>query len=310
MRQIVVPVGVAGSGKTTLYKEKYSNFVRISADEIRKEINDDIKPNKETEQKVWNEVDRRLSRVMKEGKDIFFDNTNRSRRKRISLFKQAHAKQYEVKIIWFCLPFKKLIEQDRQRNSSVGIEIQFKQLCSIDVPIRGIDCDGLEIIKSDFERTNDIIEFASKFMSLNEGTEKRYVNEFYVPVNDLYHKESVFEHLQKAIELSENEQMKELARWHDIGKPFTKTFDPIKCRTHNYNHDVVSAYLFSAFHVMNDDFGKEQMKISQLIRWHMSPFNELLQKSKRLKEREHITSEMEKMLIEFNKIDIASATRM
>lgn len=313
MPTLYLPIGVAGSGKSTYYKHHYPNTVYISADKVRASINNNEMPQAETEDQVWRQVQKQYHDALIKQQNVYYDNTNRSRKYRVDVVSQAKAKGYQVIAIWFIMSFKTLVQRDNQRDRHVGKQVQWTQFCTIDPPIIGIDCDEIEPVFDDqyqFDKSMDPEEFACDFMALTPQINQRWHHQLNVPETDQFHTESMHEH-NLNVETMANEldhrdhQMIELAQWHDIGKVFTRTYDPMYARVHYYGHEILSSYLYAIHAMYLQQYNANAMQTSQLIRWHMQPFNGTF--SKKLIRREHLTDEMINKIKQFNQIDIANS---
>ena len=58
--EIIVPIGISGSGKTRLYNMRYSDLTLVSPDLIRKELTGSISDQRKNKE-VFEEVDRRVA---------------------------------------------------------------------------------------------------------------------------------------------------------------------------------------------------------------------------------------------------------
>lgn len=99
--EIIVPIGISGSGKTRLYKMRYSHLPLVSPDLIRKELTGSISDQRKNKE-VFLEVDRRIDELVKEGQSFFYDATNVN-----TDFRKAFVNKYkdtDVKIIYVILP--------------------------------------------------------------------------------------------------------------------------------------------------------------------------------------------------------------
>lgn len=99
--EIIVPIGISGSGKTRLYKMRYSHLPLVSPDLIRKELTGNISDQRKNKE-VFKEVDRRIDEYVKEGQSFFYDATNVN-----TDFRKAFVNKYigtDVKIVYVILP--------------------------------------------------------------------------------------------------------------------------------------------------------------------------------------------------------------
>ena len=130
--EIIVPIGISGSGKSRLYKMRYSDLTLVSPDLIRKELTGSISDQKKNRE-VFEEVDRRVADLVKEGKSFFYDATNVNpefRKKFVEQFRGT-----DVKITYVILPGDMnmsyiRIKQDLKNNverAKVPFEVLIRQ---------------------------------------------------------------------------------------------------------------------------------------------------------------------------------------
>ena len=75
MSNLVLPIGISGSGKSYIYNRDYKDYVQVSPDLIREELTGSISDqskNKEVFKLAFERVDEYLNK----GQDVFFDATN------------------------------------------------------------------------------------------------------------------------------------------------------------------------------------------------------------------------------------------
>ena len=108
--EIIVPIGISGSGKSRLYNMRYKDLYLLSPDLIRKELTGDISDQRKNKE-VFQEVDRRVSELVKEGRSFYYDATN------VNLeFRKKFVEQFrgtDVKIVYVVLPADVAISHNR-----------------------------------------------------------------------------------------------------------------------------------------------------------------------------------------------------
>ena len=130
--EIIVPIGISGSGKTRLYNMRYSDLTLVSPDLIRKELTGSISDQRKNRE-VFEEVDRRVADLVKKGESFFYDATNVN-----SEFRKKFVEQFrgtDVKITYVILPADMntsyvRIKQDLKNNvdrSRVPFEVLIRQ---------------------------------------------------------------------------------------------------------------------------------------------------------------------------------------
>lgn len=99
--EIIVPIGISGSGKSRLYNMRYSDLTLVSPDLIRKELTGSISDQRKNKE-VFEEVDRRVADLVERGESFFYDATNVN-----SEFRKKFVEQFrgtDVKITYIILP--------------------------------------------------------------------------------------------------------------------------------------------------------------------------------------------------------------
>jgi predicted kinase len=99
--EIIVPIGISGSGKTRLYNMRYNDLYLLSPDLIRKELTGDIS-NQTRNKDVFIEVDKRVDSLVKARKSFFYDATNVN-----TDFRKAFSDKFretDIKIVYVVLP--------------------------------------------------------------------------------------------------------------------------------------------------------------------------------------------------------------
>ncbi len=111
--KIVIPIGISGSGKTRLYRMRYSNFALVSPDNIRKELTGSISDQTKNRE-VFQRVDKLVEQLVKEGRDFFYDATNVN-----TDFRKAFVEKFrgtDVEIIYVILPADIAVSMKRIKN--------------------------------------------------------------------------------------------------------------------------------------------------------------------------------------------------
>ena len=130
--EIIIPIGISGSGKTRLYNMRYSDLTLVSPDLIRKELTGSISDQKKNKE-VFEEVDRRVEDLVKKGESFFYDATNVNPE-----FRKKFVEQFggtDVKVIYVVLPADMQvsymrIKEDLKNNvdrSKVPFEVLIRQ---------------------------------------------------------------------------------------------------------------------------------------------------------------------------------------
>ena len=101
MSNLVLPIGISGSGKSYIYNRDYKDYVQVSPDLIREELTGSISDqskNKEVFKLAFERVDEYLNK----GQDVFFDATNVNKTQRKN-FTDRYIDS-DVNVIYVVLP--------------------------------------------------------------------------------------------------------------------------------------------------------------------------------------------------------------
>jgi predicted kinase len=118
----ILPIGPAGCGKTTYYKQNYSNFTRISPDAIRFRIlnypDSGIDFDPLIEPYVWKLAYQEIDKCVADGLNFYLDCTNLTYEKRFMVY--AHLSlEYKIHLIVFDLPLDQIQKQNAERKRVV-----------------------------------------------------------------------------------------------------------------------------------------------------------------------------------------------
>lgn len=257
---LILLVGVPGSGKTT-YAKKYieakPNTLHLSSDTIRQELYGDesIQGNPA---EVFSLMQKRAVESLNEGHDVLYDATNVTRKDRASIIGICPKfTKIEAHIIW--APIETCIERDAARDRTVGKAVIDKMLKRFQAPYYDEGIDEIKIVKPD--RFNSIMYYEHTKEAMN------------IPHDNHHHTLNIQQHCREAfeeIECKTNNGSLLIAAWyHDIGKPYVKSFTDSKgnpCdEAHYYQHQCLGAWM---------SYGIDEINpySAWLISTHMDPF--------------------------------------
>lgn len=258
-------VGLSGSGKSTFaknYAEQDSGLEIFSSDKIRKELWGDESIQKNP-QKIFETLHKRLFKALKEGKDCIYDATGLKQKNRLHFLRLLEQQKIDCQKFCYVIatPFEICIERDSQRERTVGKDVIMKQMKSFEMPCGGEGWDWI------------ILSYYCGLFSI----EKYYQMEDQ-PHDTPYHKETIKQHfrLVEMRAMYKKMAIRIAARYHDLGKFFTKEFKGGVA--HYYSHENVSAYLLLTSKEFSDMLseGVNEKNIAlealYLIQCHMLPF--------------------------------------
>ena len=239
-------IGLPGSGKSTFARNRVKfyddcNKTRleiVSSDDIREELYGTRSCQKDPAI-IFEIVHERIINSLKQGWDVIFDATNITRKNRASLLKKIPA--YTEKFAQICwAPISTCIERDLKREFSVKADVIWKMAYKFQMPFYDEGFDHICIsYPEDFNYKTYIEEDILNPSNINMSHDSPY------------HSFSIWEHCKKAEEYAINNKFSSFvvnaAKYHDIGKFFTKSFinskGEVTDRAHFYNHENIGAWL-------------------------------------------------------------------
>ena len=258
---LILLVGICGSGKSTYakkYIEQHDNTVHLSSDSIREELWGNEATQGDNNE-VFSLMQSRAIEALNNGQDIVYDATNITRKDRsyiISLCPKFV--KIECHIVW--APIETCIERDAARERTVGKEVIDRMLKRFQAPYYDEGIDEIKVILPDdfylAEYRSDCIE-AMKISHDNP-----------------HHTLDIYDHCFTANSyvcdnFKGEVEMQLAAFYHDVGKPYVKSFTDSKgnkCETaHYYQHQCVGAWMIYGLLL-------EAINIAWLISTHMDPY--------------------------------------
>lgn len=255
MSTLYILIGLPGSGKSTwAEKERKNNQVIISSDTYRKLLFGD-----ETDQthnsEVFNKMRSDTYTYLKNGVDVIYDATNiciKDRRNIISAAKEVGSK---VVGVLFITPIPACKERNKNRSRTVPEHVYDKMLRRFQMPLLG---EGFDEISYEYAPNHLYIDCATLDYCM-EGFDQK----------NPHHTLTLKQHCDKCAELIVNDIIYKLvAKYHDIGKLFTQSFDENKI-AHYYGHENYGAY----YALFCDFGGIDSTVIAKFINYHMLMYN-------------------------------------
>lgn len=245
MAEVIMTVGLPGSGKTT-WASSQDGYEVFSSDEIRRELGD---VNDQTQnEKVFRILYERIKAALEEGKDCIYDATNltaKNRRAFLSYINGTHCKK-TARV--FVRSFDTIREQNENRDRTVPPDVIKKMLYRWQTPIVQEGFDNIEL---------DVVKCWADISDIKQ--------------DNPHHTLSLYDHMintKNALPEDVDVSLRNAAMVHDIGKYWTKTFIDSKgyptLEAHYYSHENVGAYML----LLSDG----DLYGSGLITWHMRPF--------------------------------------
>lgn len=261
----IMMVGLSGSGKSTLANRaalEYDAHI-ISSDAIRAEVfgdENDQHHNKE----VFDILHERVHESLKHGNSVIYDATNLNAKRRIAFLNQL--KQYKdlQKICWVvATPFEVCVENDSKRKRKVGRAVILKQMKQFQMPFLNEGWDWIEVKKIFLSESSHPIRIFRELENIEHDCAP-------------HHLETIGKHIAMVSEQAKDDdyRVKTAARYHDLGKYYTKGFYNAKGEpsevAHYYSHENVSAYIYLTSWAYN--YEEQHNDVIWLIQNHMRPY--------------------------------------
>lgn len=240
MQKVFVLVGAPATGKSIWAKNYINtrpNTLILSSDALRKEYygDENIQDNPSLIFKVLRE---RLEKLLKYDYNVIIDATNMNRKDRRAYISIAKKHKAEINAIVFATPYETCLRRNAMRERKVPEAAIKRMISRFEIPTRGEGFNTV-LIKSvnNFEFETD--EKETSFVFDNFGDQKNH-----------HHSLSLKEHCNKCErlvrEMGGNYSTRNAARFHDLGKIYTQTFDE-NGEAHYYQHANWGAYQALAY---------------------------------------------------------------
>lgn len=111
--EIVIPIGISGSGKSRLYNIQYQDYVKVCPDDIRKELTGNISDQSRNKE-VFELVQKRIDDCIANDRNVFYDATNintEHRKKFVNKYRGTN-----VRIVYVILPADVNVSNERIKN--------------------------------------------------------------------------------------------------------------------------------------------------------------------------------------------------
>lgn len=277
MTDAIILCGLPGSGKST-YAEKLKEkgYIVHSSDKIREELGDVNDQNKNVD--VFNILHKRIKEDLKNGKNVCYDATNLSRKRRIAFIRELKNIPCKKECVLIATPYEMCMAQNCKRERKVPFEVIYNMLKSFQIPsiYEGYDSVKIHYPKEEWKTYYGTVnEFVKSLMNFDQ--------------ENSHHNLTLGKHMSRAGLYTLYKEGKASNLYfasvsHDIGKPWTKSNvdrnGNIDTEYHYYSHHNVGSYisLFIDYSIYNHVPDKSY--IALLIEHHMKPYMEWKQSEK------------------------------
>lgn len=264
-------VGLPGSGKSTFATELSYNTGAIicSSDEMRITLcGDENSQNKNPD--VFTMLHKKIKELLKLGRNVIYDATNISSKRRSAFLKTIGHIDCVKKCIIIATPYEVCIRRNLKRQRRVPEAVIKRMYMNWNTPFVYEGWDNILFYYYDSEICNYLgspMECCQKLIDYQQ--------------NNSHHKLTLGEHMLKTWDIIANDEdlrtssierysVLNAALIHDIGKPFTKTYKNGRGEktsdAHYYQHHCVGAYDGLFVNCEN------KLYCSVLINLHMYPY--------------------------------------
>ena len=273
MPELILIIGLPGSGKSTWVKNKY-DYARLfqggvtilSSDQVRKELFGDENDQTHNEE-VFQYIKETTVNRLEKGQKVIIDATNISRKSRKSItdyVEQQLSGFYEygfIRFIVIATPYYKCLENNRKRSRQVPEHVIERMYKQFEFPTYLETVHQIDIV---YPFTID-----KEFYGIQHPYERLLDFSHDTP----YHQLSIGQHMEGTYEImkimSDDKVLLKAAELHDIGKPFCKQYIEEENRAQYLNHANVGSYE-AMFYAKCLKFNEEETyQLTNLIQFHM-----------------------------------------
>ena len=271
MSKFTMLVGIPASGKSSFAASE--DAVWLSSDNLREELLGD-RQDQTQHAFIFAEMLNRTRQYLKEGKEVIYDATNLSKKRRKNLLSQIKATEKEC-IVFVC-ELEEILQRDKQREFSVGEETILRMIKQFNCPSYDEGWDKISVLYTGTKEQKQLnlsncATYESYCQLLVELGEEQVVE---MDQQNSHHIYTLSRHQYKCYEAlsGENELVCIAGLFHDIGKPECKIQKDGYCR-YDY-HANVSAYkslsILRHFNLNN----QEMLHVANLIQLHMLHYSD------------------------------------
>lgn len=255
--RLTILIGLPASGKTTYTKNLYydEQTIVLSSDSIREELFG--YRNQEQNGLVFETMNKRCKKALKDGFHVVYDATNINRKRRKALINEMRKYCISVTSMCFVCDFNTILERNKCRNKEEQIpeEDLLKMLKNFQVPLFE---EGYDKIIFKNSGINNTIVNINRFFSGGEIKDICDLIKLIPPdlmdynQHNEHHNETLGNHIKTTIEecfINSGGQIDYdgiilmiSAFYHDIGKPYCREIKEDGNATYR-NHNLVSSYI-------------------------------------------------------------------
>jgi len=285
MNKVIFLVGLPGSGKSHYAEQlaKQERAIILSSDSIRHELFGGSSKQKKTAF-LFRKLYERLYKLVERGENVIVDATNIERDKRIKSLQKMRHFSVQKEAHFLNTPYEVCLERNETRKRTVPVHVLRNHHTDLEVPLLGEGFDVVRIIheSSPYNITKEELinvvkseaDYHTLFQTLCKIPAFKAIYRF--DQENPYHQFLLCEHTYMLYEYvneyyaEEDKLVMQLAvLCHDLGKPFTKKFKPLRNAYSYFRHENVSAQL--TYHLLTElGFSQDIIeKVVSFVQFHM-----------------------------------------
>lgn len=245
-QNLIVMVGVAGSGKSTYVATHYPDAHVYESDAYRVKLFGTLQAQTpEQHEQVFLAMHRDIRHDMThaDGVETFvYDATNLSRKRRTAVYNEF-TRFANVTIVFVYRTLAELLRANQERaiEKRVPAWKVREMYTKTQIPKLGVDADKIVVVADNdlfgtFDHNNaHLADFKRVRPDLWDELQLNYT-----PHDSSHHAETVDEHIDMAVDMAETDLFRDVALFHDLGKGLVKKPLPSGYASF-YNHQYVSA---------------------------------------------------------------------
>ena len=243
--KLIIMIGPPGTGKT-FYAEEYiknnPNTIHLNSDNIRAELWGDASIQGDNNE-VFSLMQSRAVEALNNGQSVCYDATNMTRKDRSYIINLCPKfAKIEAHVVWS--PVEVCVKRDVKRERTVGAEVIDKMIKRFQPPYYDEGIDEIQVIRP--KGFVDRMYADNCWHAMN------------IPHDNPHHIYKILRHCQEAYTYAYkhgfSKEVCKAAIWHDVGKPYCKTFvdknGAYSENAHYYQHQCVSAWMAYGFEDM------------------------------------------------------------
>lgn len=255
-------VGLPSCGKSTHVSSL--DAIHISSDAIREELFNDVNDQSHNGE-VFNEMFKRSVAALKNDKNVYYDATNLSAKRRINLLNSfSFIPNLHKVCLLFTTPFGVCVERNFNRSRKVPQYVMDRMLKNFEPPHESEGWNEIKLIGHTAPQSQ-LLHISQDLCSISHDNPNHSltIGEHMAAAYKIYHEKYACEY---------SYVIAEACKLHDIGKGMCKTFSNARGEktdiAHYYNHENVGAYLYLS-HTPHHAY---VLEIVNLIAHHMDFF--------------------------------------